>query len=169
MCSWLSSRTSLKWKNIRASRSTHLMKPKPSRIAAITPWNKNQRSSGWRCPPQERTNLHLLCVISVRSLKDRVATTPRQRFVLLTISRVSFVISKESERMSMLVALSSLSLRSVEMLNCTWSPSKRVTFDFVSFSPNGISLSLNPIRAVIRPGRGSFCASKRATNDKMCV
>lgn len=38
MCSWLSSRTSLKWKNILASRSTHLMKPKPSRIAAITPY-----------------------------------------------------------------------------------------------------------------------------------
>ena len=39
--SWLPSRISLKWKNIRASRSTHLMKPKPSLMAAITPWNQN--------------------------------------------------------------------------------------------------------------------------------
>lgn len=49
MCSWLSSRTSLKWKNILASRSTHLMKPKPSRMAAITPWrgrNRPQIQSG---------------------------------------------------------------------------------------------------------------------------
>lgn len=37
--SWFPSMISLKWKNIRASLSTHLMKPKPSLIAAITPWN----------------------------------------------------------------------------------------------------------------------------------
>lgn len=39
-------------------------------------------------------------------------------FVIRTISRVSLVKLKVSGRMSMLVALSSLSLRSVEMLNC---------------------------------------------------
>lgn len=86
--------------------------------------------------------------------------TERHGFVFLTISRVSLVKLKESGRTSMLVALSSLSLRSVEMLNCIWSPSKRVTLDLVSFSPNGSSLSLNPIRALIRPGKGSFCGSR---------
>lgn len=86
-------------------------------------------------------------------------------FVTLTISRVSLVKLKVSGRMSMLVALSSLSRRSVEMLNCIWSSSKRVTLDLVSFSPNGSSLSVNPIRALIRPGRGSFCRSRKG---KMC-
>lgn len=74
----------------------------------------------------------------------------------LTISRASLVKLNVFERMSMLVALSSLSLRSVEMLNCIWSPSKSVTLDLVSFSPKGSSLSENPIRALIRPGSGSF-------------
>ena len=59
----------------------------------------------------------------------------------LTISRVSLVKLKVSYRMSMLVARSNLSRRSVEMLNCTWSPSSRVTLDLVSFSPNRSSLS----------------------------
>lgn len=47
MWSWFPSRISLKWKNIRASRSTHLMKPKPSLMAAITPWNPNNNFIGY--------------------------------------------------------------------------------------------------------------------------
>lgn len=42
MWSWLQSKISLKWKNMRASLSTHLMKPKPSLIAAITPYKTTE-------------------------------------------------------------------------------------------------------------------------------
>lgn len=55
----------------------------------------------------------------------------------------------------MLVARSNLSRRSVEMLNLTWSPSSRVTLDFVSLSPKGSSLGITK-STLIRPGNGSF-------------
>lgn len=50
MWSWLPSKISLKWKNMRASLSTHLMKPKPSLIAAITPYKSKRYwlSLEWR-------------------------------------------------------------------------------------------------------------------------
>lgn len=80
----------------------------------------------------------------------------KTKFCSCTISRVSLVKWKVSGRMSIFVALSSLSRRSVDILNWTWSPSSRVTLDLVSFSPNSSSLSVKLILALIRPGSGSF-------------
>ena len=53
--SWFPSRISLKWKNIRASRSTHLMKPNPSLMAAITPWNPDNIFTGCEACQENNT------------------------------------------------------------------------------------------------------------------
>lgn len=74
---------------------------------------------------------------------------------ILAISLVSVVNWKVLGRTSILVARSSLSRRSVEMLNLTWSASKSVTLDFVSLSPNGSSLGITK-STLMRPGNGSF-------------
>lgn len=55
----------------------------------------------------------------------------------------------------MLVARSSLSRLSVEMLNRTWSLSSKVTLDFVSLSPKGSSLGITK-STLMRPGNGSL-------------
>ncbi len=88
--------------------------------------------------------------------KTALQVTTKTKFYSRTISRVSFVKWKVLGRMSIFVALSSLSRRSVDILNWTWSPSSSVTLDFVSFSPNSSSLSVKLILALIRPGSGSF-------------
>lgn len=54
-----------------------------------------------------------------------------------------------------MVAHTNLSCQSVGKLNLTWSPSSRVTLDFVSLSPKGSSLGLTK-STLIRPGYGSF-------------
>lgn len=59
----------------------------------------------------------------------------------------------------MLVARSSLSRLSVEMLNRTWSLSSRVTLDFVSLSPKGSSLGITK-STLMRPGNGSLWGQK---------
>lgn len=74
---------------------------------------------------------------------------------ILTISLASLVNWNVFDRTSMLVARSNLSRRSVEILNLTWSPSNRVTLDFVSLSPKGSSLGITK-STLMRPGNGSF-------------
>lgn len=83
---------------------------------------------------------------------------------MLTISLASLVNWKVLGRTSILVARSSLSRRSVEILNLTWSPSNSVTFDFVSLSPKGSSLGITK-STFIRPGRGSFWSQKRKEKE----
>lgn len=77
-----------------------------------------------------------------------------QRWIL-AISLVSLVNWKVLGRTSMLVARSSLSRLSVEMLNRTWSLSSKVTLDLVSLSPKGSSLGITK-STLMRPGNGSL-------------
>lgn len=81
----------------------------------------------------------------IKILKDKI----------LAISLVSLVNWKVLGRTSILVARSSLSRLSVEILNRTWSLSSKVTLDFVSLSPNGSSLGITK-STLMRPGNGSL-------------
>lgn len=81
-----------------------------------------------------------------------------QRWIL-AISLVSLVNWKVLGRTSMLVARSSLSRLSVEMLNRTWSLSSKVTLDLVSLSPKGSSLGITK-STLMRPGNGSLWGHK---------
>lgn len=92
------------------------------------------------------TNLH----ITLSHLPSTLDT-----HLTLTISLASLVNWNVFDRTSMLVARSNLSRRSVEILNLTWSPSNRVTLDFVSLSPKGSSLGITK-STLMRPGNGSF-------------